>query len=113
MRVQGNVSPEAVTVEQYLPIPGMVEVRLWENITLLEENLYEYDEYTALMKDRPGLAKEISDSLPDWLITLRTLEVNPNASAYKAAAEENAALLESMAQMVDDIYQSDLEMMGL
>ena len=80
MRVQGNVYPESITVEAYLPTPGMVEIRLRENVTQLADTLYEYDEYTMLMKDSPGLKEEIAANLSDWLTTLRTLEVNENAS---------------------------------
>ena len=80
MRVQGNVYPESVTVETYLPTIGMVEVRLRENVAQLSDTLYEYDEYTMLMKDSPGLKEEIAANLSGWLTTLRTLEVNENAS---------------------------------
>ena len=80
MRVQGNVYPEAVIVESYLPVPGMVEVRLRENVTQLSDTLYEYDEYTKIMSDRTGLKEDITANLSDWMTTLRTLEVNENAS---------------------------------
>lgn len=113
MRIQGNVYPENITVESYLPVTGMVEVRLRENVNPLSNALYEYDEYIMLMKDRPGLKADITANLSDWLATLRTLEVNENASAFMAVKDENAELLEGMAQMVDEVYQSDMEMMGL
>ena len=103
MRVQGNVYPESVTVETYLPTPGMVEVRLRENVTQLSDTLYEYDEYTKIMPDRPGLKEDITANLSDWLTTLRTLEVNENASivanqrrdinAYEQALSEIEAAL--------------------
>ena len=103
MRVQGNTYPEIITVESYLPIPGMAEVRIRENVSQLSDTLYEYDEYTTLMKDRPDLEMEISANLSDWLITLRTLEVNENASivsdqrrdinAYEQALSEIEAAL--------------------
>lgn len=80
MRVQGNVYPETITVEAYLPIPGMVEVRLRENVVQLADTLYEYDEYTTNLKNRPGLKEDIEANLQDWMVTLRTLEVNDNAS---------------------------------
>lgn len=76
MRVQGNVYPETITVEAYLPISGMAEVRLRENVEQLSDTLYEYDEYTTLMKDRPGLKENIAAKLSDWIITLRTLEMD-------------------------------------
>lgn len=103
MRVQGNVYPESFTVETYLPIPGMVEIRLRENVTQLAETLYEYDEYTKIMPARPGLKGDITANLSDWLTTLRTLEVNENASivadqrrdinAYEQALSEIEAAL--------------------
>ena len=80
MRVQGNSAPETVTVETYLPKPGMAEVRLRENVVRLSDTLYEYDEYITQMIDRPGLMEDITANLPDWLTTLRTLEVSENAS---------------------------------
>lgn len=87
MRVQGNTYPEAITVESYLPIPGMVEIRLRENVAQLSDTLYEYDEYTTLMKDRPGLKNDITANLSDWLTTLRTLEVDENASILRDMRE--------------------------
>ena len=92
MRVQGNVYPEAITVESYLPIPGMVEIRLRENVTQMADTLYEYDEYTTLMKDRPSLKEDIAAKLSDWLVTLRTLEVNENASILRDMREALAIL---------------------
>ena len=103
MRVQGNVYPESITVENYLPIPGMSEVRMRENVTQLEDNLYEYDEYVAHLKSRQGMKEDIQANLQDWMVTLRTLEVNENASiiadqrrdinAYEQALSEIEAAL--------------------
>lgn len=103
MRVQGNVYPELVTVEAYLAAPGMAEVRLRENVTQLDDTLYEYDEYTKILPDFPGLKEGIITNLPDWLTTLRTLEVSENASivadqrrdisAYEQALSEIEAAL--------------------
>ena len=92
MRVQGNVYPEAITVEAYLPVPGMAEVRLRENVAQLEDTLYVYDEYTTLMKGRPGLKEDITANLSDWMTTLRTLEVNENASILRDMREALAIL---------------------
>ena len=92
MRVQGNVYPEAITVEAYLPVPGIVEIRLRENVVQLEDTLYAYDEYTTLMKDRPGLKEDITANLSDWMTTLRTLEVNENASILRDMREALAIL---------------------
>ena len=92
MRVQGNIYPESITVETYLPIPGMVEIRLRENVKQLAETLYEYDEYTKIIPDRPGLKEDIASNLSDWLTTLRTLEVNENASILRDMWEALAIL---------------------
>lgn len=68
---------------------GYVEVRVRENINEIEVTdeqsettvpMFEYDEYTFLLKDREGLEKDIENNLSDWLITGRTLEVNESAS---------------------------------
>lgn len=76
-----------------------MEVRLRENIKEVTETdpqtettltLFEYDEYTFLLKDREGLQEDIENNLSDWLITGRTLEVNESASIVqdmKAALE--------------------------
>lgn len=78
---------------------GYVEVRLRENINEVTETdpqtettitMFEYDEYTFLLKDREGLQADIEGNLNDWLITGRTLEVNESASIIqdmKAALE--------------------------
>lgn len=78
---------------------GYVEVRVRENINEIEVTdeqsetavpMFEYDEYTFLLKDREGLEKDIENNLSDWLITGRTLEVNESASIVqdmKAALE--------------------------
>lgn len=99
MRVRGNISPVTLSVETYLPLEGYVEVRLRENIKEVTETdpqtetsvtMFEYDEYTFLLKDREGLQEDIESNLSDWLITGRTLEVNENASIVqdmKAALE--------------------------
>ena len=80
MRVQGNIYPETVTVEPHLPKPGIAEVRLRENVVQVGDNLYKYDEYTTYLPIQAGLEQDIRDNLSDWLTTLRTLEVNQNAS---------------------------------
>ena len=86
-------------MESYRPIPGYVELRLRENVkevsevdemTETEITMYEYDEYTFLLKDKEGLKEEIEANMSDWLITGRTLEINESASIVqdmKAALE--------------------------
>ena len=92
MKVQGNVYPETITVESFLPKPGMMEVRMRENVVQLSDTLYEYDEYTTHLKNRPGLKDDITANLSDWIVTLRTLEVNENASILRDMWEALAIL---------------------
>lgn len=89
MRVQGNEYPESVTVENYLPKPGMSEIRLRENVqeitvtdpeTETATTMYEYDEYKIVVETKPDLKETIVANLSEWIITLRGLEVNENAS---------------------------------
>ena len=89
MRVKGNVSPVTLSMESYLPLEGYVEVRLRENIkevtdidpqTETSVTMFEYDEYTFLLKNREGLQEDIENNLSDWLITGRTLEVNESGT---------------------------------
>lgn len=99
MRVKGNISPNVLDIESYRPIPGYVEARLRENInevTVVDEitkqeiKMFEYDEYTFVIRGREGLKEDIEGNLSDWLITGRTLEVNEGASIIqdmKAALE--------------------------
>lgn len=112
MRVRGDAYPENICVETYLPIPGMAEIRLRENVkevsvtdgvTEQAATMYEYDEYVFLLKDREGLQEDIEANMADWLVTGRTLEVNENASmvadqrrdinAYEQALSEIEAAL--------------------
>lgn len=97
MRVQGNASPAAVTVESYWPMPGYAEIRLHENIKNITptdvENptpLYEYDEYVFHVKKRDGLQQEIENNLAAWLQTGRMLEVNDRASTVQDMKTEIA-----------------------
>lgn len=94
MRVRGNISPNVLDIEVYAPISGHVEVRLRENINEISvfdemtDNpivMYEYDEYTFILKEREGLREDIETNLDDWLTTGRTLEVNPMATLYVTA----------------------------
>lgn len=97
MRVQGNASPAAVTVESYWPMPGYAEIRLHENIKDITptdvENptpLFEYDEYVIHVKEKAGLQAEIQSNLAEWLATGRMLEVNENASIVQDMKTEIA-----------------------
>lgn len=90
MRVQGNASPAAVTVESYWPMPGYAEIRLHENIKDITPTdvkdptpLFEYDEYVIHVKEKDGLQAEIESNLAEWLATGRMLEVDENASVVQ------------------------------
>lgn len=118
MRVIGNIHPQSITIEAYLPIHGMVEIRLRENvkevsvtdeITGITTFMYEYDEYAKVVPDYPGLKEDIAANLSDWLVTIRSLEVDGNASTLRASRDENDELLSNLAAMVDAVYESDLE----
>ena len=136
MRTQGNIYPETVTVEPRIDRPGIVEIRIRENIndvsyihqeTGQNITMYEYDEYTTLSADIPGLKNEISENIQDWITTLRTMEVNQNASIVrnmqydittyetelaeiqKVAQEEQDKATSEMAALIEEVYNSDLE----
>ncbi|MBO4973421.1 MAG: hypothetical protein J6D17_01410 [Bacteroides sp.] len=96
MRVRGNISPKPLDIESYRPMPGYVEARIRENIkevtvvddmTEKEIVMYEYDEYTFLLKEKDGLRDEIEANMTDWLITGRTLEINESASIIRDMKE--------------------------
>lgn len=111
MKIQGNTSPAPVQISAYSPKEGMVRLWLRENIVPLSEGLYEYDEYTTILPNRPGLEAEVTANLPSWLETLRSLEVDARASVVvdmKAglaeAREENAALVANLSEL-DESYR--------
>lgn len=99
MRVKGNVSPNVLDIESYRPMPGYVEARLRENInevTVVDEmteqeiKMFEYDEYTFIVREREGLREDIETNMADWLATGRALEVNENASVVQDMRTEIA-----------------------
>ena len=99
MRVQGNINPNPVSVMNYRPNPEMAEIRLRENVVHIGDNLYEYDEYTANLPVRDGLEQNIRDNLADWLVTLRTLEINQNASIVVAQQRNIAAYEQALSEI--------------
>ena len=99
MKVQGNINPNPVSVTDYRPKPGTAEIRLRENIVQIGDNLYEYDEYTTYLPDRDGLEQDIRDNLEDWLITLKTLEVNQNASIVAAQRQDINAYEQALSEI--------------
>ena len=95
MRVQGNGSPDLISIESYHPRLGYVEVRLRENINDIsteETNRFEYDEYTFLLKEKEGLREEIASNMDAWLATGRVLEVNQSASILAEYRDFDRAL---------------------
>ena len=121
MRVRGNVAPAPILVEPYPAKEGYVEVRLRENIKTVVETdtqtqtditMYEYDEYTFHVPNRDGLRNDIESNLADWIATGRTVEVNESASIVQDVKAELTDTLSAMAAMVEDIYQSDTEIIG-
>lgn len=94
MRVKGNVSPDVLDIEPYAPTLEYAEVRLRENINEISVfdkmtetpiTMYEYDEYTFVLREKEGLQADIEANMDDWLTTGRTLEVDPMATLYVTA----------------------------
>ena len=117
MRVRGNISPATLSVETYLPLEGYVEVRLRENIKEVTEtdpqtetsfSMFEYDEYTFVLKAREGLREDIESHFDEWTATGRTVEVNENASVVQDIKAEITDAVAAMAAMVDDVYNQDM-----
>jgi hypothetical protein len=107
MRVTSNISPEILVIEDYHALPGYVEIRLRENIkkvseieplTKQEVTVFEYDEYTFLQKDRPGLREDVEANMSDWVITGRSFEINERASIY----QDMKRALEIMGVSIDE-----------
>ena len=99
MRVQGNIKPSPISVTDYRPKVGTAEIRLRENVVQIGDNLYEYDEYTAHLPHRDGLEQDIRDNLEDWLVTLRTLEVNQNASIVVSQQQDIASYEQALSEI--------------
>ena len=115
MKVQGNTSPAPVQVTTYPPKAGMLRLWLRENTVQLEEGLYEYDEYTTILPEKPGLEAEVTANLPSWLETLRNLEVDTRASVVvemkaglSEAREERAALAANLSEL-DEAYRKGVD----
>lgn len=109
MRVKGNVSPNVLDIESYRPMPGYVEARLRENInevTVVDEmteqeiKMFEYDEYTFIVREREGLREDIEANMEDWLTTGRTLEINTRATLYINARSD--AIDEYTQQLIEE-----------
>jgi hypothetical protein len=100
MRIKGNIFPEIISIESYDPKPGYVELRLRDNIRKLpteeDTSIYEYDEFTFLLKDREGLREEVESNRTQWVATGRSLEVNEKATLICELREEIARLKEEL-----------------
>jgi hypothetical protein len=110
MRVQGNIAPNKIAIyPAALPEYDVVYIR--DNIAPVtvstEEGtaeMYEYDEYKFTV---PTVDKaEVEANFADWVATGRSLEVSPSASAYVEVQEQAD---ETIAAMVDEVYNSDME----
>lgn len=84
MRVQGNLSPTTL-IEPYLST-GLVELRVYENIKQISDNLYEYDEY--IFHVPPISKEEVEENLEAWIQTGRALEQDTQATPYVEKVEE-------------------------
>lgn len=104
MRVQGNTIPASVEIYRR---GKNAEVRLRENPREVDDELFEYDEYTLSVPASPGLEQEISANLSDWLKTARSTEVNPAASAVHEMAESHLA---ELGALIEEIYNEDVDM---
>lgn len=104
MRTQGNTIPASVEI---YPRGEKAEVRLRENPHKIGYELYEYDEYTLTVPDRPGLENEIRSKLDEWLKTARSMEYNPASSAVHEMAEAHLA---ELGALIEEIYNEDVDM---
>lgn len=85
MKVTGNQNPAPYTIEAYPPKPGHVLIRMMENAQEQAPGVFEYDEYTAVVKDMPGIAEDISNRYSEWLKSLKTISMEQNALQKEAA----------------------------
>lgn len=113
MRVRGNIYPDLITIEDYMPISGYVEVHIRENIKEIKEysdsiekeiNLFQYDEYIFHLKKYEGIEEDIKKNLKDWLLTGYTLEYNQNASGVKQLEDQNNQFLKDFSEL-DEAYK--------
>lgn len=97
MRVKGNIKPDVLSIEEYAPIEGKVELRVRENISEFTETDsrteeaitgYQYDEYAFIIDNEKGLEKKVKADLDNWIATGRALEVSPMASLYVTAKSD-------------------------
>lgn len=114
MRVRGDIAPDALTIETYMPKDGYVEVRLRENIRAITEideqtkstiTVFEYDEYVFHIKNKEGLKEEIEKNRADWLATGKNLEVDMQSTIVQDMQTE---AIEELAAVIDEIYNEDL-----
>lgn len=89
MRVTGNVEPDAVVVEQLRN--GIASVRIRENINQtdftdpesgIKISGFLYDEYILNVPYIESLKSEVLEHMQEWVETGKSLEYNPNASAF-------------------------------
>lgn len=107
MRVYANVAPPSFHVYHH---NGISEVRLRENISMINDGLYVYDEYIIKnVPDYEGLEEDIHTRFEEWLATGRSLERVPNSSEIHHMEQEH---MNELADLVEIVYQDDLGVIG-
>lgn len=88
MRIRGDISPDAFTINTHGADYDKVEVRVRENVRPYEDadsNGYEYDEYLFVLKRKEGLEESVERNLDEWVETGRNLEIDSRASLFVTA----------------------------
>lgn len=110
MRVNAIAAPPEVHVERITTRePIRCEVRVTENVELIGEGAYVYDEYIFHVNEEPGLEQKVRDHLEEWILTGRGLEVKPEASTVYHMEQ---GYLHELGDLVEMIYDNDLEVIG-
>lgn len=107
MRVYGNGVPAPFEVYR---TNGKAEVRLRENVVSIDDNLFEYDEYSIKnLPDSDNLVEDIQTRFDEWLATGKALERIPNSSEAYHTEQQH---MTELADLVELVYQDDLEVIG-
>ena len=112
MKVQANNAPAgAFLVEHHPQKPGFWLVRFFENARQTErEEGWEYDEYTIVVPETPGLVSDIENNYEHWLETAKSLDMEHNA-LQSAQREVEGVLCDMAEQIVNlEIQNAFLEM---
>lgn len=79
MRVQGNIIPQSVVIEDS-PKQGYSVVRISNNAEQIKDNLYEYDEYVFTVPSKYADIESITANFAEWVASGESSELNHNAS---------------------------------